>query len=349
MNVAAMSPRTSVPARAATVGGVGGALALAWGFAEPHDGLRGWLIAFVTIGGASFGALALLCVHRLVAGRWGEVAAPALRLAAGAIPLLVVAWLPIALGTSMIFPWAGNPDAAGAGVAQAYLNSSFFALRGLGALVVLSIFAWLLLGERRGRLTAVFGLIAFAVVVDFTAVDWILSLDPLFTSSAFGPQIAIQQVLSALAFALIATPRLSGDEHGDLASLTLAAALGSLYLSAMSLIVNWYGDQPDRAAWYLKRAADGALWLAGATFVLGAALPIGVLLFARMRRSVAALRTTGASILLAVALHNVWLIGPAPNASTILAILLALAAIGGISIAFSIGWRERFAASESRP
>ena len=196
-------------------------------------------------------------------------------------------------------------------------------MRGLAALLALAIFARLLLIGKRGRLTPALGLIAFAVIADFTAIDWELSLDPRFSSSAFGPQIAVQQVLSALAFALLVAPRLSDDRRGDLASLTLAAALGWFYLCAMSLIVDWYGDQPDSAAWYLGQLAHGGRWLAAAVFVLGAALPIGLLLFARVRRNAPWLRAIGASILIAVALHNVWLLG-APDIATIVALFLPL-------------------------
>ena len=83
----------------------------------------------------------------------------------------------------------------------------------------------------------------------------------------------------------------------DLAGLTLAAALGVLYMEAMSLIVNWYGDQPDRAAWYLDRVAGLWLWLALGALVFGAIAPIVALLFNEVRRSPGALRIVGASIL----------------------------------------------------
>ena len=104
MSAAPQRPKFSTAPWAAAIGGVAGVLALAWGFAEPRDGLQGWLIAFVTVAGACFGAFALLCVNRLLAGRWGEVAGPALKLAAGALPILILAWLPIAVGTATLLP-----------------------------------------------------------------------------------------------------------------------------------------------------------------------------------------------------------------------------------------------------
>jgi hypothetical protein len=53
---------------------------------------RGWLVAFVFWSGIPAGSLVLLLIHRLTGGRWGERLAPALRPAAGAAPLALLAF-----------------------------------------------------------------------------------------------------------------------------------------------------------------------------------------------------------------------------------------------------------------
>ena len=318
------------------LGVVGCALLSGWAIFMPRGVLQGWLIAFVIAAGAPLGALALLCIALLTGGRWGDDASPVLLRAAAATPLLCLVLLPALWGAHTIFPWAADPGAAGKGVARLYLNVGFLALRDAVALIGLSIVALLLVLGRGGRLIAAVGLILYAVAVDFTSVDWMLSLAPRFSSSGFGAEIAIQDILSALALILLILPasRQEGATR-DLSGLTLAASLGVLYMETMALIVNWYGDQPDRAAWYLARVARPWLWLALAALVFGAMGPIIALLFGRVRRSVAASRLVGASILLGVALHCVWLMAPDAAPSAAPAALLALATIAAFALSFS--------------
>lgn len=348
MSAVATSIRPPIRPAPIIIGVVGCALLAAWGIFASRGVLQGWLIAFVIIGGAPLGALALLCVARLTGGRWAVAASPRLFCAVAATPLLCLAFLPVLSGAGLIFPWALDAGAAGKNVAQWYLNTGFFALRGAAALVGLSVVSVLLMLGRGGRLLAALGLVLYAVAVDFTSIDWMLSLTPRFSSSAFGAEIAIQQILSAFALTLVLPISRREDIARDLAGLTLAAALGVLYMEAMSLIVNWYGDQPDRAAWYLERVAGLWLWLALGALVFGAIAPIVALLFNEVRRSPGALRIVGASILLGVALHDIWLMAPDAAPAAAPAALLALVAIAALSLAFSSWLRIRLAQREPR-
>ncbi len=42
-----------------------------------------------------------------------------------------------------------------------------------------------------------------------------------------------------------------------MAALLIATLLGVVYLEFMTFVVAWYGDLPDKAAWFLKRAEFG--------------------------------------------------------------------------------------------
>jgi hypothetical protein len=308
----------------------------------PRGVLQGWLIAFTILSGLSLGALALLCIAQLTGGRWTDAASPFLLPAVAATPLFCLAFLPALLGADLIFPWARDAGSAGRDVAPFYLNIGFFALRGAGALIALSVVALMLTRKRGGRLLAGLGLILYAVAVDFTSVDWMLSLAPRFSSSGFGAEIAIQDILAALAFVLLMRP--SSPPNGvarDFAELTLAAALGVLYMETMALIVNWYGDQPDRAAWYIDRVAGPWLWLALGALAFGAVAPIVALLFADVRASPRALSVVGASLLFGIVLHDVWLMASDVGPVAIPAALLAMVAIGGLATGFSSWLRAR--------
>jgi hypothetical protein len=325
------------------VGAIGCASLAAWGIFMPRAVLQGWLIGFVIVGGVPLGAVALMCVARLTGGSWAVAARPVLSRAAAATPLLCLAFLPVLFGAGSIFSWASHPDAAGNDVSSLYLNTGFFALRGGLALIGLSVVALLLLRGRGGRLLAALGLVFYAIAVDFVSVDWMLSLAPRFSSSAFGAEIAIQQILAALALLLVWPAARGVDDARDLAGLTLAAGLGVLYMETMSLIINWYGDQPDRATWYLDRVAGAWLWLALGALVFGAVGPIAALLFGRVRASPPALRIVGASLLLGVALHDIWLMAPNAALAAGPAAVLGIATIAALAIACSTWLETRLA------
>jgi len=343
--MSAVATRIGPPIRPApaVIGAIGCALLAAWGIFMPRAVLQGWLIGFVFVGGVPLGAVALMCVARLTGGRWAVAARPVLLRALAATPLLCLAFLPVLLGAGLIFSWASHPDAAGKEVSLLYLNTGFFALRGGLALIGLSVVAVLLLRGREGRLVAALGLVFYAVAVDFVSVDWMLSLAPRFSSSAFGAEMAIQQILAALALLLVWPAARSEADARDLAGLTLAAALGVLYMETMSLIINWYGDEPDRAAWYLDRVAGVWLWLALCALAFGAVGPIAALLFTRVRASSVALRIVGASLLSGVALHDLWLMAPNTAQAAGPAAMLGVVATAALAIAFSSWLQARLA------
>ena len=336
----ALDARSGAQVRmAAIVGALAGLSLLLGGILFPSGALQGWLIAFVVLTGLSFGALALLCIGRLTGGKWQTPAAPALRLAAAASPIWVIAFVPILIGTSFIFPWSVDPAVVNPDVASLYLHPAFFALRGVASLLTFAWLAYAVLRRGRGRLSAALGLVLYAVAIDFLAVDWMLSLAPRFSSSAFGADIAIQQILASLALVLVLAPK--GSDSGDLAGLTLAAALGTLYMELMSLIVNWYGNQPERAAWYLERIVDGWLWVAIIALACSALIPIAALMFETVRSDAGLLRFVGATILVGIVAHDVWLMAPSCDWRALPSAFLALVALGGISFAFANWWLGR--------
>ena len=304
---------------------------------------QGWLVAFVFWSGIPVGSLVLLLIHRLTGGRWGERLAPALRPAASAAPLALLAFIPVAVGLEKIFPWAAHAGAVPPGVSH-YLNAPLFLARAVLALGGWSILAVLVVQGRCTRLIAGLGLAFYGLTISLVSVDWILSIEPPFTSTAFAACIAIQQLLSALAFTALAAPEEPGDPAtGDLAGLILAALLGVVYIAFMSYVVAWYGNLPEKAAWYLRRGVDGWAWTIGAAVALGAALPFWLLLTSRVRRSRRALRLVGALVLLGVWLHVVWLLAPAFHPDAIVAAMIALAVLAFLSLGFARGVAHRLA------
>ena len=305
--------------------------------------VRGWLVAWSAASGVPVGATVLLMIHAITGGRWGDALGPVLRPAAALTPIAALLFLPVTLALPAAYPWAADPSAVAPSVARTYLNAPFFLARAAVALVGWSVLGHLAGRGRMGRLLAGLGLAFYGLTISLVAVDWLLSVEPRYTSSAFAAGLAIQQMLSALAVvALVAPPGLDEGAASDLAGLILATLLGVLYIAFMAFIVAWYGDLPVKASWFGRRGQDG--W--GATIAVAALAggvgPFAALLFGPVRRSPAVLRLLALPILAGVVLHLVWLVLPAyPDghaaALAVVAASLALMVAGGLWAAGRFG------------
>lgn len=331
------APGRAVPTgRAAWAGGAALLLVIGTGMLAPRIALHGWLIAFASVGGIPLGALAWIAIHRLTGGRWGEVARAPLVSAIAVLPLVLLACGPILLFAPLVYPWAADPGSAGPEVADRYLNVGFLALRSLVGLGVLATLSVVETRGRFGRLCGGLALVVYAIFVDVSAFDWLLSLEPRFTSSAFGVQLAVQHLLSALAFTILTVRAPDQDAvWPDLAGLLLATVLGEAYLMLMSFIVSWYGDLPEQAAWYLRRGHGGWMALEVAGLAIGALGPLAALLFARVRSGPGLLRPVAAATLVGVVLQDIWLVAPATEGASAIAGLVAVAAMAGLFLALS--------------
>jgi hypothetical protein len=310
-------------------------LALSALFVPIEPMLRGWLVAFAIFSSVSIGSMTWLLIHCLTGGEWGVAAAPVLRPAAAMTPLLVPGFLPVLAGLHQIYPWAADPAAIPADAAHWYLNEPSFLMRSLIALVAWSFLAVMFAAGCRSRLLAGLGLAFFGLSISLVAVDWYLSLEPHYVATAFAAMIAIQQLLAALALvALIGPPAIDGKVAGDLGGLLIATLLGVVYLEFMTFVVAWYGDLPDKAAWFLKRGSFGWVSVMIVALAAGAVLPFGMLVVSRVRRSRRGLRVAGALILLGTNLHFVWLLVPAfdHQAAVIAAACAGLAILALLSL-----------------
>jgi hypothetical protein len=297
--------------------------------------LRGWLVAFAIWSMVPIGSMTLLLIHRLTGGEWGRAAAPVLKPAAAMLPLVALAFVPVLVGMTDIYPWAVDPSAISPDVARWYLSESSFALRALIALAGWSVLGVIFAAGLGSRLLAGLGLAFFGLTISIVAVDWYLSLEPRYVSSAFAAMIAIQQLLAAVAVTvLIGAPRIGGKIAGDLGALLIATLLGVVYLELMTFVVAWYGDLPAKAAWFLKRSGSGWIAILSTALAFGAVLPFGMLLVKTIRCSRRGLRIAGGLILFGSILHILWLLVPAFDLqiSTVVAACVALLALILISL-----------------
>ena len=97
--------------------GVGAVGFIAWlvgVYLDPEQGLRSWLLGFVLWSGIGFGAIGLLILQYLTGGAWGVVIRRTLEAASRTLPLILVLFLPLAIGIAAGQPGYGAVAAMGA-------------------------------------------------------------------------------------------------------------------------------------------------------------------------------------------------------------------------------------------
>ena len=94
---------------AGVVGIVAGALALLGYFVDHTHFDRAYLFSYIFFIGLSLGSLALLMLHRQVAGAWGFLIRRPLEAGAMTLPLMAVLLIPVLLDMKQIYTWVDDP------------------------------------------------------------------------------------------------------------------------------------------------------------------------------------------------------------------------------------------------
>jgi hypothetical protein len=330
---------------------------------------RAYLFAFLVCLGLALGSLTLLMLHRLTGGDWGVRIGPLAASGTRTIPLLAILFIPVCLGMQELYPWARAGERLHNDLVMhrsAYLNPEFFIVRA-GLYFVI----WMVLGRlvTRPRPTSAglnaAGLILYLFTMTHAGIDWVMSRDTDFYSTAFGFILTVGQTLSALAFAVLLVPGMppprvkkkEGPAHrppllNDLGNLLLTLVILWAYVSFMQLLVIWMGNSKEDNSWYLERGLGGGgdsfAWrMVGLALVLfHFFVPFYILLFRRVKQNSAALTTTAGILLAAHLLEQYWLIAPSDHDSAAIfdphwLDAAALLAVGGLWFATFLFFLQR--------
>jgi hypothetical protein len=248
---------------------------------------QAWLAAYLFWAGLPIGALFLVLTHGLTGGAWGLTLRPALFAMLRAMPLLALLLIPVLFGARHIYPWAVARE-------HGWLALPFFAGRAVIYVVLWNAIALAAMRRIRpdGWLPPGFAwpaLILLFASTTLAAFDWLMTLEPHWTSTIYGLMVTTGWAISALAAALALAAGFAApvaEEALDApARILLALVYLWAYLSVVQLIVIWESDLAHEIPWYLRRSADGwqfvALGIAAGEFVV----PFLTLIWQPLRRS----------------------------------------------------------------
>jgi hypothetical protein len=286
---------------------------------------------------AALGCLALSLLQYLTGGVWGLILRRIMEASTRTLPVLAVLFVPIVLGMREVYLWSNHDVVASDHLLehkQWYLNVPFFFGRAIAYFAIWIAIAlvmnrWSIAQDRPDaggdprdmRKLAAGGLVLYALTITFASIDWVMSLEPHWFSTIFGPLFGVGQVLSGLSFStvvlLIFADRppfagLLGRPHfRDLGSLLLAFVMVWAYLGFSQFLLIWCGNLPTENPYYLRRLQGGWQYLALVIVIANFVLPFVLLLSGDVKRTAGKLLAVAALVLGMRMLDLFWMIVPA--------------------------------------
>jgi Ni/Fe-hydrogenase subunit HybB-like protein len=254
-----------------------------------------YLINFIFWTGIAFGGIAFSCALRITSGRWGR---PLLRISEGLASFVPVSFILLLLllfiGKDHVLPYATrhyhHPK-------DVWLNISFVTARHVIGFLLLAtlgltylyyslrqdlgglgdrlsgICSWIASGwkgeeERRecwdklSKLAPAFA-ISYAAVLSLIAWDFMMSLDPHWFSTLFGPYYFIASLLAAMSATIILSTfvrkklhlqdYITQFQYYDIGKLYLGFSMFWVYLMFSQFLAIWYANMPEETGFVIAR------------------------------------------------------------------------------------------------
>jgi hypothetical protein len=318
--------------------------------------LCGWLFWLAI----SLGSLAIVMLHFQVGGEWGYFVRRFGEAASSVLPLLLILFIPVIIGTRVLYPWReGNPQHDNLIVVHRapYFQLWLWILRFVIYLAVFMLLAFVLrrLSLRhdrsgdprllnRARMLSAPGMVFYFVLMGLAAVDWIMSRQPEWRSTMFGFIICMGQCTSGVAALIILlslfrrispfAERVTADHFNDLASLLITCVILWAYMAFGQLLIIWLGTQQNEISWYVPRSNGAWHVIAVLLIIFHFCIPFLLLLMRRIKRDPRIMLWLCAGLLVMRALDLFWITAPAGDAEDtripVLVALLTIASIIGI-------------------
>lgn len=323
---------------------------------------RSYLVGYIYWFNIAAGCLFWLMVQHLSGGAWGVMIRRIVESGAKMMVWTLLFLIPVLVGMNYIYEWTDTELVKNDYVLSQkapYLNTTGFMIR----LVIYAVI-WGWLGYRLSGLSyrqdrginpkltlsmkrwSAGGILLLFLTMTFAGIDWLLSLEPHFSSSMYGPVLLAGQALGAMSFIVallvilvnrepMRSKLTSGHVH-DLGNFLLAGTMFWAYVTFAQFLIIWGGNVAEQLPYYLRR-------MSGFWGVIGAGLiafhffaPFFLLLNRKIKQDINVLVKVAYWILFLRFVDLCWLIIPSASHSEIsspvypTAVLVAGAAVIGI-------------------
>jgi hypothetical protein len=185
-------------------------------------------------------------------------------------------------------------------------------------------------------------------------IDWVMSVEPQFTSSILGPVVATSQLLSGFSFAVLMATWFTLDiERSEIVSLKALNDLGTMqftflnvwaYVSWAQYMLIWMANLQRDNVWYVARSIS--IWPGVVLFlvIFHFGVPFFLLLLKHVKQSVPALRALSLYLLCLQGVYWAYQVLPSYGPRSVSdnwMILFTFPAVGGLWIAAFLALLKR--------
>ena len=325
----------------------------------------GFYVLSVALGGMLF-----IAVQLLSGAAWSAGMRRVAEAMMGALPVAAVMMLALFFGRGSLYSWAATPAPAhvSAGLASAYFAVPFVFARMAFFLMIWTAFARLMRRasshqdtsadpihhQRLVRYSAIF-VVVFACSFSLASVDWLLTLDPRWTSTMYAVYVFSGVLVAGVAAVTLVVVLLHERGHlvdvvnanhlHDLGKLLFAFTTFWAYIWLSQYLLIWYSNLPEEAGYYVVRTGSGWLPLFVINLVVNWLIPFCLLLPRASKRSPSMLKWVAVIILIGRWLDIYLLVTP----QTMKAPAVGLLELS-IAVAYAgLVWRTVSGALEQRP
>jgi hypothetical protein len=323
--------------------GVVGLVLAGVGFAINREQFyHSYLFGFIFWVGVALGCLVILLIGHSASGSWSVVTRRAVEAGASTFWLCALLFIPVVLsffvkGEHPLYLWSDQSVVDHDHVLKlksGYLNVGFFLIRSLAFFICFIFISYRLLswsrqqdeasdpGEYKKKMRNFSApmLVLVIILMTFASVDWLMSLDPHWTSTIFGILFLGDAGLSAISFLILAMILLSkypplseyfvGRSMHDISKLMFAFTLFWAYFSLSQFLIIWAGNLPEEIPWYINRLSEGWKVIAGAIVLLHFVVPFFILLPRRANRSRRIMVAVATIMFVMRIIDTFWMVGP---------------------------------------
>jgi len=330
------------------VGGLGSIIVLGVALVVPglrEQALRSWLLGFIFWAGIGIGCLGILMTQYLTGGAWGVISRRFLEAGSRTLPIIVLLFIPLALGVYFrdVYTWTHLPPTEHTMVQRGvFMTPLAWIGRSVIYFALFGFMAWFL--NRRSAIqdsatnvdeaarvmieSSKFSgpaIIFWCLIVSFAAVDWVMELDPHFSSTIYGMLFIAGWGLSSVCFTTVMLAVLGeiaplnsavGKRHfHDYGKLMLTFVMVWAYFNFAQYLIIWSGNIPEETEWFVVRETGRWGWIGAILIFFHFGLPFLVLLKQDFKRKPMRLASLAIFILLMRVFDMLYLIGPNPRIS----------------------------------
>jgi hypothetical protein len=339
-----------------------GAVAFVIGFVQMPE--RTWvnlLLVSYYLAGLGLAGLVLVSMHYVTGAHWSLPLRRVPEAMAAVLPWAALGLLAVFVFQPGLYPWTASDSQAGSESAlhHVWLSRPFFLARAVVYLALWMVFGLAMVRNsrlqdqssdptptlRNIRLSAGF-LVVFGITCWLASNDWIMSLEPRWSSTIFGVYNFAGLFVSGLAAVILVLLWLARrsslgavitrDHWHDLGTLLFSFSSFWMYTWFCQYLLIWYVNNPEETAYYRQRWQGDWPLLGFLAVALNWAIPFVVLLFRFAKRSPRILGAV-ALVILAGRWVDLWLmIGPSQASATPIPGLVEIGLLIGAAGIFAV-------------